>query len=267
MELRRKVTTHILKDMKRRGDKIVVLTAYDHPTARMLDESGVDIILVGDSLANVVLGYENTLPVTMDEMLHHVKAVARGATSSMVVADMPFMSYQLSYDEMLKNAFRFIKEGGAEAVKVEGDVYLDSIKRIVEAGIPVMGHIGFTPQSVNRLGGYRVQGRTTEEQKALIGSAKKLEDAGVFSIVLEMVPEEVAKRITESTSVPTIGCGAGRFCDGQVLVFHDMVGMSGEKVPKFVKKYLDLNKEIKNAVSSYKKDVKEGRFPAKQQVY
>ncbi|MFC1767645.1 3-methyl-2-oxobutanoate hydroxymethyltransferase [Candidatus Margulisiibacteriota bacterium] len=261
------MTTRKLKEMKKAGNRIAVLTAYDYPTAKILDAAGVDVILVGDSLGNAVLGYENTLPVTMEEMIHHTKAVVRGVKSSMVVADMPFMSYQLSEEEMLKNASRFIKEAGADAVKVEGDAYLDRIKKIIDAGIPVMGHIGFTPQSVKQIGGYRVQGRSENEKKELLGSAKKLEKAGVFSLVLEMVPEDTAKNITESISIPTIGCGAGRYCDGQVLVYHDLVGLTNGDMPKFAKKYIDLNKDITKAVSSYMKDVKAGSFPAKKQTY
>lgn len=253
--------------MKSAGKKIAVLTSYDYPTAKLLDESGMDIILVGDSLGNSALGYENTIPVTMEEMLHHVKAVVRGVSKAMVVADMPFMSYQLSPEQALLNASRFIKEGGANGVKVEGSVYLDSIKKIIDAGIPVMGHLGFTPQAVNQLGGYRVQGRTADEAKAILEGAKKLEKAGVFSLVLEMVPADTAKKVTDAVSIPVIGCGAGPHCDGQVLVINDILGLSVDVMPKFAKKYADIHGEIKKAVSNYISDVRGGRFPGSEHSY
>lgn len=263
----KKVTTFKLKAMKKSGDKITMLTAYDYPTAKIIDAAGVDVVLVGDSLGNVVLGYENTLPVTMDEMLHHTRAVIRGVTNAMVVSDMPFMSYQLSDQEAFRSASRFVKEAGADAVKIEGDIYLERIRMIIDAGIPVMGHVGFTPQLINQLGGYRVQGRTPDEGKYILDAAQKLEKAGVMSLVLEMIPEELAKKITESVKVPTIGIGAGRYCDGQVLVLHDMIGLYDKKPPKYVKKYLDLTSDINRAVSSYIKEVKAGIFPGEEQSF
>lgn len=259
-------TTRSLLEMKAAGKKITMLTAYDCPTAQILDEAGIDIILVGDSLGDNILGYENTVPVTMEDMLHHTKAVVRGAGTSMVIADMPFMSYQVDPKSALLNASRFIKEAGAQGIKLEGSAYIDAIKKIVEAGIPVMGHIGFTPQSVNQLGGYRVQGRTVLEVKALIDEAKELEKAGVFSIVLEMVPAEVGEKVSKSVQVPVIGCGAGPDCDGQVLVISDILGMS-EGMPKFAKKFADLRAETKRAVANYISDVKGGRFPGKEHSF
>ncbi len=254
--------------MKSAKKKIAMLTAHDYPTARLLDESGIDIILVGDSLGNSVLGYENTIPVTMDEMLHHTKAVTRGVKKAMVVGDMPFMSYQLSPEQALLNASRFIKEGGANGVKVEGSVYLDSIKKIIDAGIPVMGHLGFTPQAVNQLGGYRVQGRTAAEGSKILAAAKALEKAGVFAIVIEMVPPDLSKKISQALDIPTISCGGGPGCDGQVLVLNDLLGLTEEScTPKFVKKYANLNKEIRSAVSAYISDVKSGKFPGKENTY
>jgi 3-methyl-2-oxobutanoate hydroxymethyltransferase len=262
-----KTTTHSLKEMKTTGKKITVLTAYDHPTASILDESGIDIVLVGDSVGNVVLGYENTIPVTMEEMLHHTKAVVRGVENAMVIADMPFMSYQLNPEDALRNASRFIKEAGASGVKVEGTAHLDAIKKIIDAGIPVMGHIGFTPQSVNQIGGYRVQGRALDEAKALMEGAKDLEKTGVFSLVIEMVPAVLASKVSRSLNIPVIGCGAGPECDGQVLVISDILGLSGKTVPKFAKKYSDLSAETKRAVSNYISDVRSGRFPGNEHSF
>jgi 3-methyl-2-oxobutanoate hydroxymethyltransferase len=262
-----KTTTHTLKEMKVSGKKITVLTAYDCPTARLLDESGVDIVLVGDSVGNVLLGYENTIPVTMDEMLHHTKAASRGVKNAMIIADMPFMSYQLSLESALYNASRFIKEAGAHGVKIEGDIYIDAIKKIIEAGIPVMGHLGLTPQLINQIGGYRVQGRNADEAKMIIEGAKKLEKAGCFSIVLEMVPSLLAQKVAKTLTIPVIGIGAGVDCDGQVLVTNDILGLSGKPVPRFVKKYADLYPEMKRAVSSFISDVKAGNFPGEEQSF
>jgi len=253
--------------MKGSGKKIIMLTAYDYPTARLIDETGVEIILIGDSIGNVVLGYDNTIPVTMDDMLHHTKAVVRGTEKALVIVDMPFMSYQLNPENALLNASRFIKEAGAHGVKIEGLMYMDAIKKIIEAGIPVMGHLGFTPQSVNQLGGYRVQGRTPDEAKMLIEGGKALEKAGVFSIVLEMVPSSIAEKITKSVSVPVIGIGAGAACDGQVLVINDILGLSLNGTPKFAKKYADISGEIKRAVSGFIRDVKSGSFPGKEHSF
>jgi 3-methyl-2-oxobutanoate hydroxymethyltransferase len=262
------ITTHTLKEMKSAGKKIVMLTAYDYPIAKLLDEAGIEIVLVGDSLGNSVLGYENTLPLTMEEMLHHTKAVRRGVKTAMVIGDMPFMSYQLSPEQALFNASRFMKEAGANGVKLEGAAYLDHVKKIVDAGIPVMGHLGFTPQSVNQLGGYRVQGRSAAEGNKILADAKALEKAGVFAIVIEMVPPEVSRKISKALDIPVISCGGGAGCDGQVLVLNDLLGLtSGSCTPKFVKKYADLNKVISSAVSAYISDVKSGKFPGKENTY
>jgi len=263
-----KVTIVTLSEKKQKREPIVMITAYDYPSAQMVDEAGVDIILVGDSLGMVVLGYENTLPVTMEDMLRHTAAVARGAKRAMVVGDMPFMSYQLSPEQALENAGRFIKEANAHAVKLEGgEEVLDAIKKITSAGIPVMGHIGLTPQSIHRIGGYRVQGRDAEQAEKLKKDAKLLEEAGCFSIVLEAVPAELAAEITGSLSIPTIGIGAGPHCDGQVLVYHDVLGIFQEFKPKFVKRYANLRKEIVDAVSRYADEVRKGDFPDEAHSY
>jgi len=248
--------------------KITCLTAYDYPTARLLDDVGVDILLVGDSLGMVVLGYENTLPVTVDEMVHHVRAVRRGAHRALVVADMPYGSFHVSLDESVANAVRFVKEGGAEAVKIEGgEKRLELISRLVEAEIPVMGHVGLTPQSINALGGFKVQGKTFEAAQQLIRDARAVEAAGAFSIVLESVPRELAVQITEQLRIPTIGIGAGPECDGQVLVFHDLVGLTFGGVPKFARQYANLAETISQAVSEYCEDVRNGRFPSDAESY
>jgi 3-methyl-2-oxobutanoate hydroxymethyltransferase len=244
-----------------------MLTAYDYPTAKLLSDSGVDVILLGDSLGNVILGYENTLPVTMEEMLHHAKAVRRGIANAMFIVDMPFMSYQTTARDALLNAARFIKEAGADAVKIEGDLYIDAVKAMADAGIPVMGHLGFTPQQVNQIGGYKVTGRERAEALRIAASAKKLQSAGVFSLVLEMVPSSLAKRITKALKVPVIGIGAGPFCDGQVLVVHDLVGLYPKPVPSFVKQYANLSKTFKEAVSSFMWDVHTGKFPDKEHSF
>jgi 3-methyl-2-oxobutanoate hydroxymethyltransferase len=242
-----------------------MLTAYDYPTAHMVDEAGIDIILVGDSLGNAVLGYENSLSVTMEDMIHHTKAVARAAQRAMVVGDMPFLSYHISNSEAVRNAGRFIQEGGAQTVKIEGGTErVDTIKAILDAQIPVMGHLGFTPQSVNKFGGYKVQGKDLETANKIVEDAKALDKAGVFAIVLEMVPTLLAKRITEEVSVPTIGIGAGHFCDGQVLVVNDLLGIYGGFTPKFAKKYANLQPLIMEAFQQYKKEVEEGAFPGEE---
>ncbi len=263
-----RVTVVTLTEKKKKGEPIVMITAYDYPSAQMVDEAGVDIILVGDSLGMVVLGYENTLPVTMEDMLRHTAAVVRGTKRAMVVGDMPFMSYQLSPEQALENAGRFIKEAGAHAVKLEGgEEVLDAIKKITSAGIPVMGHIGLTPQSIHRIGGYRVQGREKEQAEKLKKDAKLLEEAGCFSIVLEAVPMELAKEITQTLSIPTIGIGAGPHCDGQVLVYHDVLGIFQEFKPKFVKRYANLREKIIGAVSEYVNEVRKGKFPDETHSY
>lgn len=263
------LTIPALKAKKAAGEKIVAVTAYDFPTARLADEAGLDLILVGDSLGMVVLGYENTLPVTMEEMLHHTRAVARAVKRALLVADMPYFSFHLSPDETIRNAARFIKEAGAKAVKIEGASQrrLSVIEALVEAEIPVMGHIGLTPQSINRFGQYRLRGSDWEEAKKIVNEAKELEKRGCFSIVLECVPEELGKIITQEVDIPTIGIGAGRFCDGQILVFHDLVGLTEENLPKFVKKYADLAGVIREALKNYAREVKEGLYPDSDHAY
>ncbi|MFN2526199.1 MAG: 3-methyl-2-oxobutanoate hydroxymethyltransferase [Actinomycetota bacterium] len=256
------VTVRDIRAHKERGEKFVMLTAYDALSARLLDEAGIPILLVGDSLGMVMLGYENTLPVTVDEMLHHTAAVARGASNALIVGDMPFMSYQSSTEEGMHNAGRFLKEAGAHAVKLEGGTrVVELTTRLTEAGIPVMGHLGLTPQSVNQFGGYRVQGRTDEQAHRIVQEAKDLEAAGVFSLVLEAVPAAVAKEVTATLSIPTIGIGAGPDCDGQVLVFHDFLGINTGHTPKFVKRYADLGDEIKKAATEFQREVAEGVYP------
>jgi len=264
-----KVTIPGLRAKKASGEKIVALTAYDFPVARILDAAGVDIILVGDSLGMVVLGYETTVPVTMDEMIHHTKPVARAARRSLVIADMPYMSYHVSAEASVTNAFRFVKEAGASGVKIEGasGPRLKLIEALVEADIPVMGHVGLTPQSVNRLGSFKVRGGEPAEAERIIEAAENLEGAGAFAVVLECIPMELAGRITERLKVPTIGIGAGPLCDGQILVFHDLMGCEGGYLPKFVKKYADLNRVISEAVGRYREDVRNGTFPDDAHAY
>ncbi len=260
---RKKVTVRTLRAKKRRGEPITMLTAYDYPSAVAVDRAGVDVILVGDSLGMVVLGYDTTLPVTMDDMIHHCKAVARGAHYPLLVGDMPFMSYQVSVEEAVRNAGRFLQEGGMDAVKLEGGrERIETIRAIVSAGIPVMGHIGLTPQSVNQLGGFRAQGKTAAAAKRLLDDALALQDAGVFSIVLESVPGKLAALISEKLDVPTIGIGAGVGCDGQVLVFHDLLGLFDRFTPRFVKQYAQLHEVIDSALREYVDDVLNRRFPA-----
>jgi len=248
--------------------KIVSLTAYDTPTARLVDEAGADIILVGDSLAMVVLGYETTLPVTLEEMLHHTRAVRRGVRRALLVADMPYGSYHVDTAESLRHAVRFVKEAGAEAVKVEGgERRMELIARLVEAEIPVMGHIGLTPQSFHAFGGFRVQGKTAEAAEQLFRDARAVEAAGAFSIVLESMPRELAAQITRELRIPTIGIGAGPDCDGQILVLHDMIGLGGEHIPKFARQYVNVAESISRAVGEYAGDVRSGRFPADEESY
>ena len=263
--VRKKVTTLTYRQKKERGEIITMLTAYDYPTAMAMDKAGVDSILVGDSLAMVVLGYENTLPVTMDEMLHHCRAVSRGAKTALLVGDMPFMSYQVSAQEALRNAGRFLQQGGMDAVKLEGGrERADAIRAITGAGIPVMGHIGLTPQSINQLGGFRAQGKTARAAKRLIEDALILEEAGCFSIVLESVPARLAELISKKISIPTIGIGAGNGCDGQVLVTHDLLGLFDRFTPKFVRKYADFYNQMQKAFADYIEDVETKRFPAQE---
>jgi len=263
-----RVTTAVLKEKKQKGEKITMLTAYDYATAMLLDQAGIDVALVGDSVGNVILGFENTLAVTMDDMVHHTKAVVRGVKNTMVVGDMPFLSYHISIPESVRNAGRLIQEGGAQAVKLEGGrERVDVIKAILDAEIPVMGHIGLTPQSVHQFGGFKVQGRDLETAKRLIEDAKALERAGVFSIVLEGVPAALAKIITEEVTIPTIGIGAGPHCDGQVLVINDMLGLTQGHVPKFVKKFANLHPLMLEGIKAYIDEVKAGTFPAEEHCY
>jgi 3-methyl-2-oxobutanoate hydroxymethyltransferase len=260
---RKKVTTLTFRQKKERSEPITMLTAYDYPTAMAVDKAGIDSILVGDSLAMVVLGYENTLPVTMDEMLHHARAVARGAKSAMLIGDMPFMSYQVSVEDALRNAGRFLQQGGMDAVKLEGGrERADAVRAITGAGIPVMGHLGLTPQSVHQLGGFRAQGKTASAAKRLLEDAQILEEAGAFSLVLESVPARLAEYISKQISIPTIGIGAGAGCDGQVLVTHDLLGLFERFTPKFVKQYANLHETMNKAFVEYINDVESKRFPA-----
>ena len=260
---RKKVTTLTYRQKKERGEIITMLTAYDYPTALAMDKAGVDSILVGDSLGMVVLGYENTLPVTMEEMLHHCRAVSRGAKSALLIGDMPFMSYQVSVEEATRNAGRFLQHGGMDAVKLEGGrERADTVRSIVNAGIPVMGHLGLTPQSINQLGGFRAQGKTAIAAKRLVEDAIILEGAGCFSIVLESVPARLAELISKKISIPTIGIGAGAGCDGQVLVTHDLLGLFDRFTPKFVKKYANFHGEMQKAFGDFIEDVESKRFPA-----
>jgi len=264
----RKVTTSSLLEKKANHQLIASLTAYDYASARLVDESGVDIILVGDSLAQVMLGYENTVPVTMEEMLHHTRAVRRGVKRALLVADMPYSSYHISCKDALINATRFVKEAGAEAVKIEGGAKrYELISKIVDAEIPVMGHIGLTPQSVHVMGGYKVQGKTLAAAEQLMKDATALEEAGAFAIVLEGIPREVAAMITAEVAVPTIGIGAGPECDGQILVYHDLLGLSFGSPAKFVRRYADAGSLIRDALTAYQHDVEEGRYPSDAESY
>jgi 3-methyl-2-oxobutanoate hydroxymethyltransferase len=257
-----RVTTRNVQEFKKKGQKFAVLTAYDYPTAKLVEEAGVPVILVGDSLGQVVLGYDSTVKVTMEEMLHHTKAVVRGTQRAMVVGDMPFLSYNLDEAQALQNAGRFLQEAGAQAVKLEGGVHVaDTVKRITEAGIPVMGHIGLTPQSVHQLGGYRVQGKTSAEAHELVEDALALEAAGAFSVVLELIPTSVAETISQRLTIPTIGIGAGVGCDAQVQVINDMLGLNTDFVPKHAKRYATLGETMRDAIAAYAAEVQAGAFP------
>jgi 3-methyl-2-oxobutanoate hydroxymethyltransferase len=263
-----KVNAPSLKASKQRGERLVCLTAYDFPTARIVDEAGIDIILVGDSLGNVVLGYGNTVPVTLDEILIHLKAVRRAVQRALLVADMPYGSFHTGADDAVRNALRLVKEGGAEAVKLEGGhKRVQLVKRLVDEEIAVMGHIGLTPQSINKLGAYRVQGKTASAARQLLDDARALEDAGAFAIVLEVVPREIASLITQSVSIPTIGIGAGAGCDIQVLVLHDMLGLSFGKLARFVRPYANLHEVMTEAVTRYADDVRNGTYPSEDESY
>ena len=265
---RKKVTIAELQKKKQSSEKITMVTAYDYPTARLVDEAGIDTILVGDSLGMVVLGYDSTVPVTMDEMIHHCKAVSRGAKHSFIIGDMPFMSYHSSVEKAIENAGRFIKEAGCDCVKLEGGTEMAHVvNAIVNAGIPVCAHIGLTPQTATKLSGFKVQGKDAESAKALIQSAKDLEDAGAFMIVMECIPDSLAARITKELTILTIGIGAGKDCDGQVLVYHDLVGLFERFTPKFVKQYINLSPQIKEALIQYKEEVENGTFPAPEHCF
>jgi 3-methyl-2-oxobutanoate hydroxymethyltransferase len=263
-----RVTINEIKEMKQKKEKIPMLTAYDYVTARMIDEAGMPLILVGDSLGMVMLGYESTIPVTMEDMIHHTKAVVRGSKKALVVGDMPFMTYHISMSDALDNAARFIQEGGAQAVKLEGgEVVAETVRRLVACGIPVMGHIGLTPQSIHQLGGFKVRGKGLEEARKLLSDARLLEQAGAFAIVLECTPGPLSALISQKLAIPTIGIGAGPDCDGQVQVISDLLGLYTEFVPKHAKQYARLAGEIKTAVSTYAAEVKSGSFPTAEQSY
>lgn len=263
-----KKTVSTLQQAKENGQKITMLTAYDYSTAKLMDEAGIDMILVGDSLGNVILGYEDTISVTMEDMIHHGAAVSRGVKETMVVVDMPFMSYQISVEEAVTNAGRLMKEGRANAVKLEGGKSVcPQIKAITQAGIPVVAHLGLTPQSINALGGYKVQGKSEDATKKLLEDALAVQEAGAFALVLECVPTKLASLITKKLTIPTIGIGAGNECDGQVLVYQDMLGMFSDYVPKFVKQFAQVGEIMKKAFSDYKEEVASGAFPAEKNSY
>lgn len=263
-----KLTIPEILGRKKVGPKLSMLTAYDYPTARLVDEAGIDLILVGDSLGMVVLGYPDTVAVTVDEMVHHTAAVARGAERALVVGDLPFLSYQVCTDDAVRSAGRLFKEARADCVKLEGGrTQADKVEAIVRAGIPVMGHIGLTPQTATQLGGFKVQGRDPLAAKGLLEDARALEEAGAFALVMECVPSDLAARITATLGIPTIGIGAGPECDGQVLVFHDLVGLFDRFVPKFVKRYAELSSEIRGAIETFKGEVESGAFPAPEHAF
>lgn len=264
----KKVTAPAIRAMKVQGQRITMVTAYDYVTGKIVDESGADIVLVGDSLAMVALGHETTLPITMDEMLHHTRATRRGVKRALLIADMPFGSYQGSVPEAVINAARFLKEAGADGVKLEGGRRIaEAVREMVEAGIPVVGHIGMTPQSVHQYGGFKVQGREEEQRKALLDDAKALAEAGAFTIVIECVPSDLAQEITAAIDVPTIGIGAGPHCDGQVLVINDLLGFVDDFRPKFVKRYAELGQAARKAVAEYCEEVRNGKFPTDEYSY
>jgi 3-methyl-2-oxobutanoate hydroxymethyltransferase len=265
---RQKVTISYLQKKMDEGQKITMMTAYDYPTASLVDQAEMDTILVGDSLGMVVLGYESTVPVTMEDMLHHCKAVCRGVKQSFVIGDMPFMSYQVSVEKAVENAGRFIKDAGCESVKLEGGSEMAHVvKAIVDAGIPVCAHIGLTPQTATKLSGFKVQGKDAEGARELVNSAKDLEEAGAFMIVLECIPDQVASKITNELNIPTIGIGAGKYCDGQVLVYHDLVGLFERFTPKMVKQYINLAPQIRNALIQYREEVEKGIFPGPEHSF
>ncbi len=266
--MEQKVTVKSFQQFKNEGRKITMLTAYDYSMAKLLTSAGVDSILVGDSLGMVMQGQSSTLPVTVDEIIYHTKMVVRGNIDALIISDLPFLSYHVSVEDAVRNAGRLVKEGGAEAVKMEGGKnIINQVKAVIDAQIPVIGHLGLTPQSVNAFGGFKVQGRDEENAKRILEDALLLEQAGVFAITLEGIPEPLAKQISEKLTIPTIGIGAGKYCDGQVLVVNDMLGMFNDFVPKFVKRYADLNTEITNAVKSYIREVQNGDFPGEEHTY
>jgi 3-methyl-2-oxobutanoate hydroxymethyltransferase len=263
-----KITTQTVVEMKQRGEKISMLTAYDFTMAKIMDHAGIDVILVGDSASNVMCGHDTTVPITLDQMIYHTSCVVRGADRALVIGDLPFMSYQVTPKEALISAGRMMKEAGAHAVKLEGGKHvIKTVKKIVNAGIPVMGHLGLTPQSIYKFGTYKVRAQEEQEAEELIRDAKLLEEAGVFSIVLEKIPAKLAKRVTEEVSVPTIGIGAGGECDGQVLVVHDMLGMNKDFSPRFLRRYADIDSVMTDAVKNYVKDVKDKDFPNEEEQY
>ncbi|MCB0720679.1 MAG: 3-methyl-2-oxobutanoate hydroxymethyltransferase [Ignavibacteriae bacterium] len=262
------ITTKVLKQMKERGEKIAMLTAYDYLTAKFLDESGIEIILVGDSLGNVIQGYETTIPVTLEEMIYHTKIVKKGVKNAIVVGDMTFMSYQVGTEDAIRNCGKMLKLTECDAIKMEGGRHItETVRRVVEIGIPVMGHLGLTPQSIHEFGSYKTRGQSEEEAEQIYEDALALEKAGCFSIVLEKIPMDLGKKISEAISIPTIGIGAGPYCDGQVLVLHDMLGMNEEFKPRFVRRYMDFAKDLRGALKSYIKDIKSGDFPSKEESY
>jgi 3-methyl-2-oxobutanoate hydroxymethyltransferase len=266
--MERRVSVTDLKAMKKRGEKIVMITAYDYPSARLVEEAGVPLILVGDTLGMVVLGYDTTVPVTVEDIIHHAGAVVRGTSKAHVVADMPFMSYQTGSEDALRNAGRLLKEAGAQSVKLEGGTTVaPTVKKLVDAGIPVMGHIGLTPQSVNQFGGYKVQGKTPAAAVKLINDAVALQEAGAYAVVLELVPAQLAQVISERIDIPTIGIGAGPGCDGQVQVFHDILGLFTEFLPRHARRYAEIGEQIVAAVRGYADDVREGRFPTEKESF
>ena len=263
-----KITIHDLLKKKKEQRKITMLTAYDYPFARIVDEAGIDAIIVGDSVGMVVQGLENTLPVTMDEMIYHTKIVSRAAKNAMVIGDLPFMSYQVSVEEAVRNAGRFLKEAGASAVKLEGGVEVaEHIRAMTKSDIPVMAHIGLTPQSIHRMGGYKIQGKTEESAKILLEEANIVEDAGACLLLLEAIPMGLAKKITEQATIPTIGIGAGPYCDGQVLVLHDVIGLFDRFLPKFVKRYANLKDDVMKAVTAYREEIEKGIFPSEKHSF
>jgi 3-methyl-2-oxobutanoate hydroxymethyltransferase len=265
---KQKITLPLLRQKKERGEKIVTITCYDYPSARLMDEVGADIFLVGDSLGNTVLGYETTLPVTLDEILHHAKAVRRGTKNALLLADLPFLTYQVSPEEAVRNAGRLLKEAGVEAVKIEGgEEMVPTVVRLVQAGIPVMGHIGLTPQHIHALGGHRIQGKTEDGADRLFAQAKALAEAGVFAIVLELIPANLARRITEGVSVPTIGIGAGPHCDGQVQVFHDLFGLFPECAFRHSRRYAEAGMAIREGAARFVEEVRQNRFPTDEHSF